>query len=159
MHHSPPCTTLQPCQHRISQSHHFQSRHRQWGELSGVRADILLLLGSFHCLSESHPIFRNSRSGTISQCSVLSVFRRCTGSTFPKTMNRKPLLLNRAKVKDAIGIKDAEPLPLKGQWWLVIPETTRDVIYLQLLGSHQRYANYSGEGILIHENALPISQN
>ena len=74
-------------------------------------------------------------------------------------MNRKPLLLNRAKVKDAIGIKDAEPLPLKGQWWLVIPEHSRDVVYLQLLGDHQRYANYGGEGILIHENALPISQN
>jgi hypothetical protein len=78
---------------------------------------------------------------------------------FQNNMNRKPLLLNRAKVKDAIGIKDAEPLPLKGQWWLVVPEHSRDVIYLQLLGSHQRYANYSGEGILIHENALPISQN
>jgi hypothetical protein len=74
-------------------------------------------------------------------------------------MNHKPLLLNRSKVKNPVGIKDVGPKHLNGVWWLVMPETSRDVVYLQLLSEYQRYANFSGEGILIHENALPISQN
>jgi hypothetical protein len=74
-------------------------------------------------------------------------------------MKIKPLIQNRYKVKDPVGIKECEPKQLSGFWYVVMPENARDIIYLQLLGEHQRYANYSGEGILIHENALPISQN
>lgn len=73
----------------------------------------------------------------------------------------KPLLQNRIKAaKPTMGIKDTEPVTLKGDWWLVMPEGARDVLFLQILGSHERYANYTGEGILISDNAIPkYSQN
>ncbi len=73
----------------------------------------------------------------------------------------KPLLQNRVRAsKPCNGIKDAEAVQLRGDWWLVMPESARDVLYLQLLGSHQRYANHDGEGILVSENAMPKnSQN
>lgn len=59
-----------------------------------------------------------------------------------------------------VGIKETKPITLKGDWWIVIPQTARDVIFLQLLGEHQRYANFNGNGILIPENVLPQnSQN
>jgi len=74
-------------------------------------------------------------------------------------MNHKPLITNRYRVKDPIGIKDMMPHQLKGFWHVVIPENSRDVVYLQLLGEHQRFANYCGDGVLVHENAIPLSQN
>ena len=68
----------------------------------------------------------------------------------------RPLLQNRMRAqKPVIGIKDAEPETLSGDWWVVMPEGARDILYLQLLGSHQRYANFQGEGILVSENAIP----
>lgn len=68
----------------------------------------------------------------------------------------RPLLQNRMRAqKPTIGIKDAEPETLSGDWWVVMPEGARDILYLQLLGSHQRYANFQGEGILVSENAIP----
>lgn len=70
----------------------------------------------------------------------------------------RPLLQNRMRAqKPVIGIKDAEPETLSGDWWVVMPEGARDILYLQLLGSHQRYANFQGEGILVSENAIPKS--
>jgi hypothetical protein len=68
----------------------------------------------------------------------------------------KPLLQNRMRVqKPVIGIKDKEPETLSGDWWIAIPESARDILYLQLLGSHQRYAPFQGEGILVSDNAMP----
>lgn len=74
----------------------------------------------------------------------------------------KPLILqNRQRaVAPVQGIRDAEAITLKGDWWLVMPETARDIFFVQILGSHERFANYSGEGILISDNAIPKhSQN
>lgn len=74
----------------------------------------------------------------------------------------KPLLLqNRQRATAPVqGIKDAEAVTLKGDWWLVMPETARDILFVQILGRHERFANYDGEGILISDNAIPkYSQN
>jgi len=68
---------------------------------------------------------------------------------------KQPLLLDRTRVKDPVGCKDSQSHPLTGDWWLVMPKNARDVVYLQILGSHERYANFDGEGILIAENAMP----
>jgi len=71
---------------------------------------------------------------------------------------RKPLLQNREPVKNPSGLRDSKEVKLQGFWWLVMPETARDVEFLQILGEHERYANFSGEGILVSDNAIPKQQ-
>ena len=68
----------------------------------------------------------------------------------------KPLLLDRTRVKDPAGCKDEHRYPLTGIWWLVMPKGARDVLFLQMLGSHERYANFDGEGILVADHAMPF---
>jgi hypothetical protein len=72
--------------------------------------------------------------------------------------HRKPLLIDRTKVKNPTGIVEAKPYPLKGDWWLTMPQSSRDVAFLQMLAPGQRYASYEGNGILVADEVIPNLQ-
>jgi len=73
------------------------------------------------------------------------------------SVKMKPLLKNRKPVANPTATREYKPITLQGVWWLVMPETARDVEFLQCLGqdSVHRYAPEDGEGILVSDAMIP----
>jgi hypothetical protein len=76
-------------------------------------------------------------------------------SELPIFSAMKPLLANRKPVVNPVVSVETAKTHLEGLFWLVMPETGRDVQFLQLLGDHQRFSPWEGEGIVITDNVIP----